>query len=357
MRNVSPGGTRVLFRSEEPDQVSPRQVESKNHRQFPETSEHGFPLRCVRHGFLQWFSCTSQTSTAKREGLETCSSYGSSRQFQSQAAWACPSTSRNVHPQLHRVGLSAGRDGRRWAVEYRRKVCLVIDFKPRWAVRQWRIARQVWAKPSVRGVLRLVGYPSLAQCWQVGLGQLLVTRTPFRETAKFRPKAHQYKHIQTVDCGAVVSGCNGCFFVNAFAFNEMNRTQCEHAKLTSSSSTRAKVEIESHSSALIAINSIKSKVVPDFSWLLASADPKRIEAQPSFWFHIILDKTNSTISIDDSVIGVKKDELKDHLNTLVRCGTASLLAEALSRIGQSWLGFTSVYWMSSRTLLSQGLRQ
>ena len=91
------------------------------------------------------------------------------------------------------------------------------------------------------------------------LGQLLVTRTPFRETAKFRPKAHQYKHIQTVDCGTVVSGCNGCFFVNAFAFNKMNRTQCEHAKLTSSSSTRATIEIESHSFALVAINSINSK--------------------------------------------------------------------------------------------------
>ena len=37
----------------------------------------------------------------------------------------------------------------------------VIDFKPRWPVRQWRIARQVWAKPSVQNVLWLVGYPSM----------------------------------------------------------------------------------------------------------------------------------------------------------------------------------------------------
>ena len=38
----------------------------------------------------------------------------------------------------------------------------VTDFKHRWSVRQWRTARQVWAKPSVRDVLWLVGYLSTA---------------------------------------------------------------------------------------------------------------------------------------------------------------------------------------------------
>ena len=37
----------------------------------------------------------------------------------------------------------------------------VVDFKPRWPVQQWMIARQIWAKPSVRGVLWLVGYPPM----------------------------------------------------------------------------------------------------------------------------------------------------------------------------------------------------
>ena len=37
----------------------------------------------------------------------------------------------------------------------------VFDFKPRRPVRQWRIARQVWAKPSILGVLWLVGSSSM----------------------------------------------------------------------------------------------------------------------------------------------------------------------------------------------------
>ena len=38
----------------------------------------------------------------------------------------------------------------------------VIDFKPRRLVSRWRIARQVWAKPSVRCVVWLVDYHSMA---------------------------------------------------------------------------------------------------------------------------------------------------------------------------------------------------
>jgi len=38
-------------------------------------------------------------------------------------------------------------------------------------------------------------------------------------------------------------------------------------------------------------------------------DPEKIEAQPNFYIKIIPDKTNSTITIEDSGIGMTKNEL------------------------------------------------
>merc|ERR1711939_458127 len=42
-------------------------------------------------------------------------------------------------------------------------------------------------------------------------------------------------------------------------------------------------------------------------------DPEKIEAQPNFFIKIIPDKTNSTITIEDSGIGMTKNELINNL--------------------------------------------
>ena len=42
-------------------------------------------------------------------------------------------------------------------------------------------------------------------------------------------------------------------------------------------------------------------------------DPDKIEAQPNFFIKIIPDKTNSTLTIEDSGIGMTKNELINNL--------------------------------------------
>ena len=45
-------------------------------------------------------------------------------------------------------------------------------------------------------------------------------------------------------------------------------------------------------------------------------EPDKIEAQPKFHIKIVLDKTNSTLSIEDSGIGMTKNELINNLGTI-----------------------------------------
>merc|ERR1719428_2523292 len=50
-------------------------------------------------------------------------------------------------------------------------------------------------------------------------------------------------------------------------------------------------------------------------------DPDKIEAQPNFYIKIVLDKTNSTITVEDSGIGMTKNELINNLGTIAKSGT------------------------------------
>ena len=76
--------------------------------------------------------------------------------------------------------------------------------------------------------------------------------------------------------------------------------------------------------------------------------PVKIEAQPNLYFKIILDETNSTLTMKDYGIGTTKNELVNNLGTNAKSGTkASMEAIAagggISVIGQFGVGFYSRY--------------
>merc|ERR1712159_606434 len=58
-------------------------------------------------------------------------------------------------------------------------------------------------------------------------------------------------------------------------------------------------------------------------------DKSKLESQPELFIHLIPDKTNNTISIVDSVVGMTKADLVNNLGTIARSGTKAFM-EALT---------------------------
>ena len=82
-------------------------------------------------------------------------------------------------------------------------------------------------------------------------------------------------------------------------------------------------------------------------------NPEEIKAQPNFFMKIIPDKTNSTITIEDSGIGMTENELVNSLGTIAKSGTKAVMEAMsaggdISMIEQFGVGFHSAYLVSDK---------